>query len=372
MHRTFSTSTLANASPSTFTGTNALDFLWLELTNRCNLQCVHCYTESHPHSGERDLLTRDDYQDIMRQARALGCRKIQFIGGEPQLNRDFEALLHTAKDYGFAFVEVFTNLMQLNETTLRYAADNGIHFATSVYSDDACEHDAITQKAGSHPRTINNLKRLVAAGVPTRVGVIAIKQSPATIGRTTEFLNKLGVLHVSSSPIKEFGRGEAVLGEKPKLSGLCGHCWAGKLCVAPDGVAYPCVMAREWPVGNTREQPLSEIVAGQALGGMRQTIYDTVWRRPRLYTGCIPEDMPIMVCEPDWCDPTGACSPNEGWSGGERCTPDSAGCEPRLNPCFPERCLPNRCEPDGGCPQDCVPQPGCNQTPCDPGICPQS
>ena len=24
---------------------NRLDFLWLELTNRCNLQCVHCYTE---------------------------------------------------------------------------------------------------------------------------------------------------------------------------------------------------------------------------------------------------------------------------------------------------------------------------------------
>ena len=23
-----------------------LDFLWLELTNRCNLRCVHCYTES--------------------------------------------------------------------------------------------------------------------------------------------------------------------------------------------------------------------------------------------------------------------------------------------------------------------------------------
>ena len=23
-----------------------LDFLWLELTNRCNLRCVHCYTAS--------------------------------------------------------------------------------------------------------------------------------------------------------------------------------------------------------------------------------------------------------------------------------------------------------------------------------------
>ncbi|MCJ7597684.1 MAG: radical SAM protein, partial [Methyloceanibacter sp.] len=47
---------------------NTLDFLWLELTNRCNLQCVHCYTESHPHSGDRDLLTAQDYDRLMREA----------------------------------------------------------------------------------------------------------------------------------------------------------------------------------------------------------------------------------------------------------------------------------------------------------------
>ena len=28
-----------------------LNFLWLELTNRYNLQCVRCHTESHPLRG---------------------------------------------------------------------------------------------------------------------------------------------------------------------------------------------------------------------------------------------------------------------------------------------------------------------------------
>jgi 2-iminoacetate synthase ThiH len=50
-----------------------LNFLWLELTNRCNLQCVHCYTESHPLSGDRDVLTTAAYESVMRQAYALGC-----------------------------------------------------------------------------------------------------------------------------------------------------------------------------------------------------------------------------------------------------------------------------------------------------------
>ena len=47
--------------------TKTLDFLWLELTNRCNLRCVHCYTESHPRSGDRDVLTTQDYERLMRE-----------------------------------------------------------------------------------------------------------------------------------------------------------------------------------------------------------------------------------------------------------------------------------------------------------------
>src|ERR1700733_12573237 len=89
----------APATPADVEG--ALDFLWLELTNRCNLQCVHCYTESGPTTGDRDVLTPEDYQDVMAQARALGCGKIQLIGGEPQLNRSFRRLLRATKDLGF-------------------------------------------------------------------------------------------------------------------------------------------------------------------------------------------------------------------------------------------------------------------------------
>src|SRR5262245_57235125 len=97
---------------------NKLDFLWLELTNRCNLRCVHCYTDSHPHSGYRDKLTAHDYESVMDQAFSLGCRKIQFIGGEPQLNPDFSMLLRSTKEIGFEFVEVFSNLTRLDDGTV--------------------------------------------------------------------------------------------------------------------------------------------------------------------------------------------------------------------------------------------------------------
>ncbi len=266
-----------------------LGFLWLELTNRCNLQCIHCYTESHPHSGDRDLLSTNDYQSIMRQAYTLGCRKIQLIGGEPQLNRNFLRLLSYTKSIGFEFVEVFTNLTKLSDETIKFASANGICFATSVYSDDPSEHDAITKVRASHSHTMANLKRLVDSGVKVRAGIIVVNQRKESIERTKSLLLNLGVTQVGVAQSQAFGRGATLLSQRPQLSSLCGNCWDGKLCIAPDGIAYPCVMARHWPVGNVLKSSLQEIMQGELLGEMRGSIFEEVWL-PRFASGRLDED----------------------------------------------------------------------------------
>jgi MoaA/NifB/PqqE/SkfB family radical SAM enzyme len=311
-----------------------LDFLWLELTNRCNLKCVHCYTGSGPLTGDRDVLTAADYSSVMEQAYALGCRRMQFIGGEPQLNPDFQRLLVASKSIGFEFVEVFTNLTRLDEDTVRFARSNGVRFATSVYSDKPEVHRAITGNATSHARTIRNLKRLLASEVGTRAAVIRIDQEPADIESTKRFLTGLGVPHVRESRVRAFGRGEEVLSQPTRMSELCGHCWSGRLAVAPDGEVYPCVMARQWPVGNVLEEPLARIVSSAALGEVRTTIHDTVWA-PKLAAGRRPDGYPAEGEPPDGDEHP---YPGEG-------EPTPAEC--------PQSCVPDTVTPS--CPQSCEP-----------------
>lgn len=280
-----------------------LSFLWLELTNRCNLRCVHCYTESDPRSGERDVLTVDDYENVMNQAYALGCRQIQLIGGEPQLNRSFQRLLHQTVSIGFDFVEVFSNLTRLKDETVEFAADNGVHFATSVYSDDPTVHDRVTTVPGSHRRTIGNLRRLIAHGVPTRAAVLSMDGDWEACERTERFLLELGVGSVRSSGPEAFGRGEQLLGRTATMDGLCGHCWNGNLAVAPDGTVFPCVMARQWAAGDVAEQSLAEILQGDALMEIRREIHDGVWLG-KLEAACTPYCH--QSCQPDLscpCDP---------------------------------------------------------------------
>ncbi|HYJ57854.1 MAG TPA: radical SAM/SPASM domain-containing protein [Methyloceanibacter sp.] len=354
--------------------TTSLDFLWLELTNRCNLRCVHCYTDSHPHAGDRDILTARDYDDVMRQAYDLGCRKLQFIGGEPQLNRNFHKLLVTAKTIGFDFIEVFSNLTQLDDETVCYAVQNGICFATSVYSDEAGAHDAITQVKSSHARTIRNLKRLIDRGIETRAATIVIDQDRTAVERTVQFLQELGVGRVRSSQTREFGRGEQVLSRPARLEGLCGHCWSGKLCVAPDGVAYPCVMARHWPVGNVLETPLGDIVAGRSLEAMRETIFESVWL-PKIEaskSGGGKKDKSKKDKGRKDKGKKDKGKKDKGKKDKDKDTGKGKGeskqplgdAKTKAEECFPcpQSCVPDTVPPK--CPQSCVPFPA---TACDPG-----
>ncbi|MGW4393382.1 radical SAM protein [Streptomyces sp. NPDC004685] len=327
-----------------------LDFLWLEVTNRCNLQCVHCYSDSHPKSGYRDLLSRDHYARVMEDAYGLGCRKVQLIGGEPQLSPHFGHLLEKAKHIGYEFVEVFSNLTHLSDETIDFAARNDVAFATSVYSHDPAVHDNVTTVRSSHERTVRNLGKLVERGVTVRASVIAIDQDKDEIDRTKDFLERMGVHSVRVGAVREFGRAQDVMSQDARLSGLCGHCWRGRLCVSPDGTAYPCVMAREWPVGNVMEEKLSQILQGDPLERMRQTIREEVWL-PRAQSHADRSKIcgPSKTCAPQpYCSPdVGPCGPGDCPQGGSDPTPA----------CEPEAC-PQSCEPDA-CPQSCEPNPLC-------------
>jgi MoaA/NifB/PqqE/SkfB family radical SAM enzyme len=158
-------------SPATPTD---VQFLWLELTNVCNLQCVHCYAESSPFRAGDDLLPPEDYNDVLSTVAEFGCRKVQFIGGEPTLNRNLPDFIARARSLDYEFVEVFTNLIRLPSPLLDCFVEHKVHVATSAYSNDPRVHDEITKKPGSFRQTMRNIDTVLAAGLPLRAGVITM------------------------------------------------------------------------------------------------------------------------------------------------------------------------------------------------------
>src|SRR5437899_3341517 len=80
-----------------------------ELTCRCNLRCVMCYTDcfNTPDMLRQELSFREIIR-IMDEIREAGCLELTFTGGEPLARRDFLDIYAHAKQEGF-LVTVFTN-----------------------------------------------------------------------------------------------------------------------------------------------------------------------------------------------------------------------------------------------------------------------
>src|SRR5262249_1460724 len=110
-----------------------LDFLWLEITGKCNLACTHCYADSSPMKPLSEGLTYSDWLKIISEAYELGCRQIQFIGGEPTLHPDICSLISYAKETGFDFIEVFTNATRLSRELIQCFVENNVNVAASFY-----------------------------------------------------------------------------------------------------------------------------------------------------------------------------------------------------------------------------------------------
>lgn len=226
-------------------------FLELELTRRCPLSCRHCYNDSGP-TAEHGAMTTAGWKRIITEAAACGIETVQFIGGEPTAHPGFPQLLQHGLAKGLR-VEVFSNLVAIKVAWWDLLTHPRVSLATSYYSDDRDEHEAVTQRRGSHTRTRANIAQAVRRGIPIRVGIIDFGDGQR-VAEAEADLRSLGVTRISTDRVRGIGRGAA--GE-PTVGELCGHCGRGIAAVTADGNVRPCVMSRWMAAGSVMDRPLA-------------------------------------------------------------------------------------------------------------------
>src|SRR2546430_3351012 len=148
---------------------NELRFLWLEITGQCQLACTHCYADSGP-SGTHGTMHQDDWLRVLDQAVLLGVETVQFIGGEPTLHPSLPTLVRRALELAME-VEIYTNLVRVTDAMWAVFQQPGVRLATSYYSIDAAQHNAVTGHP-SHGKTMMNIVEAQRRGIPLRVGVV--------------------------------------------------------------------------------------------------------------------------------------------------------------------------------------------------------
>ncbi len=123
----------------------------MELTERCNNKCIHCYINlpADDEEARKKEISFEEIKAIVDEAARMGCLSWHLTGGEPLLREDFSDIYLYLKRKGIR-VTLFTNATLINSETAnlfkKYPPRN---LEVSIYGLSQKTYEAITRNPGS-------------------------------------------------------------------------------------------------------------------------------------------------------------------------------------------------------------------------------
>jgi AdoMet-dependent heme synthase len=258
----------------------------LDLTYRCNEQCVHCYLDHEDH-GE---MTTEEIKHLLAEMAEAGVFILTLSGGEIFLRKDFFEILEYARSLTFC-IKLKTNAVLIREAQAARLRELGVQSVQiSIYSHRPEVHDAITKVHGSLDRSIRAIRFLKSQGLRVILANVLMTENMQDYRGVRELAQSLGAeytldptitpkmdgerdilkLNAGEPALRQLFRDELFVGDAEEfcapppdagpdsLAAL--PCSAGHTScyISPYGEFYPCV---QFPIscGNVREQRFIDI-----------------------------------------------------------------------------------------------------------------
>ena len=148
--------------------------LVIELTNRCNLRCLHCFDERHAGTGDLPL---EILEKVLREGKSCGIDTLSFTGGEPTIHRRFRAIIRRLCEAGycFGFVSNGTNFPRIYPLLLRYRDGfKGVTFSLDGAREET--HDRLRGK-GSYRQVMRAASICVFKDIPFTLNMVLTTQN---------------------------------------------------------------------------------------------------------------------------------------------------------------------------------------------------
>jgi radical SAM protein with 4Fe4S-binding SPASM domain len=265
----------------------------LELTYRCNEQCVHCYcvVEHGKEAAARQReMTTAEWTGVLDDLAALGGLYVTFSGGEVFVRADFFDIVEHARARGFVY-RIYTNGIGLTEKRVQRLAElDPLTVELSIFSADPAIHDAITRVPGSFQRLLRGVRQLKDAGLRVYLKTVVMKPNVAGLADLRKLGQELAVFtHIFSCEVSPRIDGDPhrptayQLSEEELYEYLAHDTWRKQLaalpagspedvahqrqscgpainggCIDPYGNLFPCIAFRV-PLGNVRERSFRDV-----------------------------------------------------------------------------------------------------------------
>ncbi len=260
----------------------------LEFNKSCNFRCLYCYASDH--TVQRDELSREEFFDLITQARELGARKMIVLGGEPMLYPHIMEMIKFIRGLDMD-VELFSNGTNITREMARELYAAGVRVVLKMNTFDEKVQDTLSGRKGAYTQIHEAFKNLKEAGYPSAdrfmgISTVVCQQNIEELPKMWEWLRDQNIapyfemitpqggakehnmLDVDSRQVEElFKRISKIDRNKyghhwdPKPPLIGGECLRHRFSCAvnSEGDVQPCVGVTI-PIGNVRKQKLRDIL----------------------------------------------------------------------------------------------------------------
>lgn len=178
----------------------------LNITNKCNLKCLHCFNSSSMPENGKNELNDDEIIDLVNQFIELNVGNVCFSGGEPLTRRDLLLKCLKKLQDNKIRTSIVSNGTLIDENTsylLKILGVAEIEISLDGILDKT--HEKLRGVTGSFNKAMSSIQYLVNAGIATSVSFTLTSWNGNEFYKMVEELVKIGVYGVYVRPLMIMG-----------------------------------------------------------------------------------------------------------------------------------------------------------------------
>lgn len=176
--------------------------IW-NMTNRCNLSCMHCYSKATLQS--KDALTFDEIAGTLAEMKKAGVKFLIISGGEPLTRGDIFDIADVCKELGI-MTSLSTNGLYIKNSNVQKIADSFDYIGISIDGSEKT-HDRFRALEGSYAASLEALKLLLLYTSKVGIRFTVTKETQADLPHIFWLSEELKIPKIYISHLVYSGRG---------------------------------------------------------------------------------------------------------------------------------------------------------------------
>lgn len=178
----------------------------IELTNKCNLRCKHCYGDFGNLTNA--VMSLDNVKALLDDLKSTGVTIVELTGGELTVHPNIKEILLYAISLNFNQISILTNGVNLSDKLIDIIIENksNLFVQIDLHSMNDEYLTWFTKVSNTLETVENNIIRLAKNNVRMRIATIITPKNLNEVEKIADWVHNLGIKHYGVSMVVPLGR----------------------------------------------------------------------------------------------------------------------------------------------------------------------